>query len=739
MNLLNSLSSIDWQMNVVLGGLLQISIQATILILLILMIQWMLGRYLSAAWRYRLWFLVMLRLVLPFSPESHLSIYNWLTPIQSIASNSIQLRKNTDSVISRSSTVNLQPQLLHTASSALTENMAEKASAATQSTLKNPVIPVVSEVQNHANGDSRGVTVGRWIMGLWLSGIGLLLILMTTKTLRLVRAIRHLPLTNNTEATEVLEECRQLMGVHKTMPIVETRLVHSPGLWVFGRAILLMPEWMLGRLSKQEMEHVFLHELAHLRRRDILWNWIAAILQTIHWFNPFVWLAVTRMRSDQELSCDAMVLEKLGQTKAREYGHTILKLLEGIQSPTVTPGIVGILEDPAQMKRRITRIACFRHPKKISVIVGILVMIILGATTLTNARSLQSIVNTQNQSSLFKTGNNNVLNDSQNNTSVPTSNNLAGQNQATNKIHQAIEFTGTTKIESLSSSGTNDVIIREAYTVVYNGDHWLITTRFIESEPKLSAGERGLFAPNFIQIGTDGIDIFLLCEDVNKNYVGIVEPGIVMSHVFGGVSATLLWQTYGFGNLTKAKDIEEMIPNFGIGDENLIREGKYKTPVKYLRSKKNPLFVEKLEYIYDENLNRTKDAANATSPGSHNTKYTCGIYQMTDYLTIDGQYYPKAFKYEIFIPNHKDQTTFSRTMRISGEVLNYKFGVEVSSWLPKLTGQKIRIGDKRFTNIVTDRPYVDYFVTNQWYGRNHPVVNKSVPDYLKALSERTLQ
>ena len=383
--LLNSLSSIEWQMGVVLGCLFRISIQASILVLIILLIQTLMGRHLSAAWRYRLWFLVILRLVLPFSPESHWSIYNWLIPIQSIAGNSLQMGTKTDSMIPRSSTIRLQSKSFSPAISVPTGDSTEKASP--QPTLKNPAIPVGTEVHNHANGGSSDASPGRWLLAVWLTGIGLILICITAKTFRLVRAIRHLPSTNNTEAMGVLDECRQIMRMHKPVPIIETRLVHSPGLWVFSRALLLIPKGMLERLSKQEMKHVFLHEMAHLRRRDILWNWIAAILQTIHWFNPVIWLAVTRMRSDQELACDAVVLEKLGQTKAREYGQTILKLLEGIQSLAVTPGIVGILEDPAQMKRRITRIACFKHPKKLSLVVGLLVTTILGTTTLTNART----------------------------------------------------------------------------------------------------------------------------------------------------------------------------------------------------------------------------------------------------------------------------------------------------------------------------------------------------------------
>src|SRR5438552_14746691 len=58
--------------------LARVSWQASVLILLVLIVQWVCRRWMSPAWRHSLWLLVVARLVLPVSLESRVSVFNWL-------------------------------------------------------------------------------------------------------------------------------------------------------------------------------------------------------------------------------------------------------------------------------------------------------------------------------------------------------------------------------------------------------------------------------------------------------------------------------------------------------------------------------------------------------------------------------------------------------------------------------------------------------------------------------------
>ena len=78
----------------------------------------------------------------------------------------------------------------------------------------------------------------------------------------------------------------------------------------FKPKIIISPQ-VLSYLSKEDLEHIFLHEMMHIKRKDILANWIMIVVQAFHWFNPIVWYAFSKMRKDREIICDYWVLARL--------------------------------------------------------------------------------------------------------------------------------------------------------------------------------------------------------------------------------------------------------------------------------------------------------------------------------------------------------------------------------------------------------------------------------------------
>jgi hypothetical protein len=68
-----------------------------------------------------------------------------------------------------------------------------------------------------------------------------------------------------------------------------------------------------------------------------------------------------RIRADGESACDALALAHAREGENRPYGQTIIKLLERFSCPAAAPGLVGILENKSEMKRRIGLIAAFKR------------------------------------------------------------------------------------------------------------------------------------------------------------------------------------------------------------------------------------------------------------------------------------------------------------------------------------------------------------------------------------------
>ncbi|MFH0908315.1 MAG: M56 family metallopeptidase [bacterium] len=329
--------------------LLQTSWQASILVLLVMAIQLLLRTRLAPRWRYALWLLVVARLVMPATPASPLSVFNFTRHVLPASAGGI------GEVSSGMTIVNPNDKYLEAAPAKETA------------------------------GRQRSVSWHDGLMVLWAAIACVLFARMAFGNYRLSsRVCKQRPVTKQA-VLDILEDCKQELHVHIPINVVESSDVQSPALLGFIRPRLLLPERMIQNFDAAELRLVFLHELAHLKRHDIVFNWLISALQVLHWFNPLIALAFYRMRVDRELACDSLVLSFGREQESRRYGQTMIKLLEFSSAPKLVPGVVGILEDRNELKGRMTMIAAHtKHTYQFSGLAAGLILI-LGMTTLTGA------------------------------------------------------------------------------------------------------------------------------------------------------------------------------------------------------------------------------------------------------------------------------------------------------------------------------------------------------------------
>jgi TonB family protein len=98
----------------------------------------------------------------------------------------------------------------------------------------------------------------------------------------------------------------------------------GPAVVGWWRSRIVLPEDFRERYTRGERRLVLAHEIAHLRKGDIHAQAIATALRCLFWFNPLVHAAAEAFRFDQELACDAAVLEKFPRGRGR-YGSAMLK------------------------------------------------------------------------------------------------------------------------------------------------------------------------------------------------------------------------------------------------------------------------------------------------------------------------------------------------------------------------------------------------------------------------------
>jgi HEAT repeat protein len=139
-------------------------------------------------------------------------------------------------------------------------------------------------------------------------------------------------------------------------------------------------------LNDEELQMIFLHEMAHVRRKDVLLNYLLMAVQFLHWFNPFVWLALHRLRADRELVCDSMVIQRLRQKERIGYGKALLKLMNGFSTePPVFFGAVPIIGGTSEIKVRILMIKYHRPASLAACLTTALAVAVLAFTACTRA------------------------------------------------------------------------------------------------------------------------------------------------------------------------------------------------------------------------------------------------------------------------------------------------------------------------------------------------------------------
>lgn len=316
--------------------------QSAMLVVVILLVQLLLRRWLSPAWRCALWGIVALRLAMPVLPSSGMSLYG-------IHSEVSQNHGDAVPFVHSAPQRNIDVQILP----AIADAPHEPAPS---------IVPVVSSP-----------VPSRWP---WqaIAAWGYLLI----AVLLLLRRIGQML------ATHALRGSATPCPIVCSVPVMESDRMRTPALAGLLRPCILLPRGMAVQLSSSQLALVLDHELAHLRRRDHWAHAIWSVLLAVHWFNPFVYFAFSRYRLECELACDQAVLARQPEPAGRAtYGQMLLDLATGTSS---APAAVAMAEGPRHLKARIRQIAA-DPPRRSSALAGILTLLLIAICGLTQAQT----------------------------------------------------------------------------------------------------------------------------------------------------------------------------------------------------------------------------------------------------------------------------------------------------------------------------------------------------------------
>ena len=314
-----------------MGTILKVISQSALLILILLVLRPALKKVLGARFRYALWLLPALRLMVPFSVKSAVSIWNLVEPALPIG-------------LTMAGNNSMAPALARIA--------------------VPPDSPAVIAATGQAmQAAATGLDAVRampinWLrllsiagMAVWILGSLAALLMMARNNMRIAQRLRG----------------AERIPMEGKVPVMLADLFPSPCLVGLLHPCIAITAEVIQ--SKVLLDMVLLHELTHFRRRDHLWTALRSILLCLWWWNPLVWLAAHYSREDCEAACDEAVICGMSLENRRQYGMSLIALLRKTPSArSLLLTTTAMQSSKRAMKERITMIANWKNKGRIATI-----------------------------------------------------------------------------------------------------------------------------------------------------------------------------------------------------------------------------------------------------------------------------------------------------------------------------------------------------------------------------------
>ena len=299
------------------------ALYGTVLGVVVYLLNLLLKKQIPARFRFLLWLIAALRLLMPIAPEARFSLFNLLpAPI------------------------------------------AEGVSAQT--------------------APAAGMDIFYIAALIWLCGAAAMLLRAFIPQFLLCRELAKLQRYDDPVFEETLKECREKLGIRREIvPVIQNR-IDTPAVFGFFRPRLLLQKDVKS-MPRDEVRHIILHECCHVKRHDVLSGCLLSVARAVHWFNPLVWLFDFKARQEMEIAADEKAVGYMKNDERIDYGMTIINTAAkfSLYGPSAAVGMSG---EKRNIKRRIKSVAAFKKPAMIFRILGAALVMAAGCTCLTNAK-----------------------------------------------------------------------------------------------------------------------------------------------------------------------------------------------------------------------------------------------------------------------------------------------------------------------------------------------------------------
>jgi len=311
-------------------------LQSSVLIVVLLLLDFILRRRVRAVFRYCIWMLILVKLVLPTTLSFPTGLGYWFgEKLPAIA--------------------DVHPQ---------------------------SVTSIATESDIAAAMPTASLTWQGLLFLVWLAGV-ITMTLLLVKRLFLAKGLIAQSKNASGKIVDILQQCRKQMAVHRRILLRLSPVVASPSVCGLFRPTILIPQDLPAKLNSQHLKSILLHELAHIKRGDLWVSLFQTILQIVYVYSPLLWVANAMIRKVRERAVDEMVLVAMGE-QAEDYPEILLNVSRLIfRRPALSLCSIGVGESKRTLERRIRHMLNRPVPKSSRLgIVGLIATAVIGAILL---------------------------------------------------------------------------------------------------------------------------------------------------------------------------------------------------------------------------------------------------------------------------------------------------------------------------------------------------------------------
>ena len=174
----------------------------------------------------------------------------------------------------------------------------------------------------------RGMDTVSLLLTIWGVVVAGIVVMLTWAGLTVRRIVRRARPLESPDWVTPLFEIADRLGLEESPRLLQSSDAKMPFACGVLKPTIVLPaeseSWSLDRRRA-----VLLHELAHVRRHDLLGHTLGRLVCAVYWFHPLVWTAAKRLRSESERACDDLALAC--GTRATDYAEHLLDIVTSVR------------------------------------------------------------------------------------------------------------------------------------------------------------------------------------------------------------------------------------------------------------------------------------------------------------------------------------------------------------------------------------------------------------------------